>query len=299
MIDRTKHWQNETVAERIIAETMCSLGTILNYEGEPASSNVAESVADSGSPSKATGEPVGKRGKPWLAWEDRALAKQVLADDPILNKTGSREDRWREVSNHLQQVNMTRSWASCKNRMDLLVEWHRKESTRSKQKTGEVEEVNEHIRNMDYIILLFDSVSNNNEIRRQARDKIAKRKEKGKQVMLASVQGQVRKRDLMEVLGRAEDIGQKSSSPRKRTRAAKNQLAKEVEVVLEGLQERSETFRKAIEEREARDKEKAEREKEIHETQKDINAKLDALLGTMNMFLQQSLTNVGADKSRE
>jgi metal-responsive CopG/Arc/MetJ family transcriptional regulator len=149
-----------------------------------------------------------------------------------------------------------------------------------------VEEVNEHMRNMDYIILLFDSVSNNNEIRQQARDKIVTLEEKGKQVMLASVQGQVRKRDLMEVLVQAEDIGQESSSPRKRIRAQKNQLAKEVEVVLGGLQERSEAFRKAIEERETRDKEKAEREKEIYETQKDINAKLDALLGTMNMFLQ-------------
>jgi hypothetical protein len=111
---------------------MCSLGTILNYEGESASSNVSESVADSGSTRKATGEPVGKRGISWLAWEDRALAKQVLADDLILNKAESKEDRWREVSNHLQQVNMTRSWASCKNRMDLLVEWYRKETTRSK-----------------------------------------------------------------------------------------------------------------------------------------------------------------------
>lgn len=65
-------------------------------------------------------------GAAWEAWEDRTLAKQVLADDPILNKTGGKEDRWREVAEHLKKlVGIDRSWSSCKDRMDKLVGWLR------------------------------------------------------------------------------------------------------------------------------------------------------------------------------
>lgn len=67
-----------------------------------------------------------KRGVSWEAWEDRALSRQVIADDPILNNTGKKEERWKEVAEHLKKlVGMNRSWSSCKNRMDKLVEWQR------------------------------------------------------------------------------------------------------------------------------------------------------------------------------
>lgn len=66
-----------------------------------------------------------KRGAAWDAWEDRALAKQVLADDSIMNKSGKREDRWQRVSDNLKRVGMDRSWLSCKDRMERLVKCHR------------------------------------------------------------------------------------------------------------------------------------------------------------------------------
>lgn len=102
---------------------MSYLGLVLNTGlGSQAEVAGSEPVASSITP-----EPdKNKRGKAWLAWEDRALAKQVLADDPIFNKTGKKDERWREVAEHLEKsVGMTRSGASCRNRMDLLVELHR------------------------------------------------------------------------------------------------------------------------------------------------------------------------------
>lgn len=65
------------------------------------------------------------RGAAWRPWEDRALARQVQADDPILGQLGRKEDRWEEVSNNLTHYGMSRSWSSCKDRMEKLVHWHK------------------------------------------------------------------------------------------------------------------------------------------------------------------------------
>ena len=66
-----------------------------------------------------------KRGAAWQPWEDRALARQVQSDDPILGQIGRKEDRWAEVSRSLAQCGMSRSWSSCKDRMEKLVLWHK------------------------------------------------------------------------------------------------------------------------------------------------------------------------------
>lgn len=44
------------------------------------------------------------RGVAWMEWEDRALAKQVLADNPIVNRVGRKEDRWGLVSEDLRNL---------------------------------------------------------------------------------------------------------------------------------------------------------------------------------------------------
>ena len=66
-----------------------------------------------------------QRGAAWQPWEDRALARQVQADDPILSQVGRKEDRWVEVSNNLTHYGISRSWSSCKDCMDKLVAWHK------------------------------------------------------------------------------------------------------------------------------------------------------------------------------
>lgn len=272
---------------------MSYLGLVLNTGlGSQAEVAGSEPVASSITP-----EPdKNKRGKAWLAWEDRALAKQVLADDPIFNKTGKKDERWREVAEHLEKsVGMTRSGASCRNRMDLLVELHRKEETRSKQKTGEVEEVNGHVRNMTDICLLFDSVSSHLEIRQKAKDKLADRKAKASQLREASKHSQIRKRDLMEV---DDSVSNGEESSRKKVRAPKNQFATEVEEVLNGLQEKADAFREAILERERRDKEREAREKQQAEEQRELNANLNAFISTMNAFIQNSAGKESSTSSR-
>ncbi|KAI5838214.1 hypothetical protein DFP73DRAFT_600317 [Morchella snyderi] len=226
-----------------------------------------------------------KRGASWEAWEDRALAKQVLADDPILNKAGTREYRWGQVSNHLKRVGMDRSWSSCRDRVDKLVDWHKKEETRSKQKTGAVELVDEHVGNMTECYGPIRTtqetgsgvlVSTNNNVREDARNKIAAKKAKAAQVREASKVGQVRNRDLMEE-GSDEDSEEENIPPttrrKKIPRAPKNQFAKEVEGVLGGLKEKAEEFRTAI-------YEKAERDRINSQQQSDLNRKLDALIDT-------------------
>lgn len=230
-------------------------------------------------PEIASSTPSKKRGAAWEAWEDRALAKQVLADDPILNKFGKREDRWQRVADNLMQVGITRSWISCKDRMERLVKWHRSEETRSRQKTGEVEEVNEHLRNMIDIVLLYDSVSNNNLIRQDAKGKIAERKAKGAQVRQSSQTGLVRKRDLM----RTDSDKESSSEPAQKVmRSSKNQFAKEVEGVIGGLREKAEEFRIAIQEKTERERIAAEettaREREKADRDRCLSEKLDVLI---------------------
>ncbi|KAH8149543.1 uncharacterized protein LAJ45_06171 [Morchella importuna] len=113
-----------------------------------------------------------KRGGSWLPWEDRLLAKEVLARDPITNREGRKEDRWKEIARNLESLNMQRSWASCKDRISKLIEYHRQEQIKARQATGTNEEVTDFISNMDNIILLSDSVSMDQEIRKKAKAKL-------------------------------------------------------------------------------------------------------------------------------
>lgn len=66
------------------------------------------------------------RGASWAEWEDKALAIQVLADNPISNKIGKKEKRWRTVSDNLRRlVGIDRTWSSCVDRMDRLIAQHK------------------------------------------------------------------------------------------------------------------------------------------------------------------------------
>ncbi|KAG0136753.1 hypothetical protein HOY82DRAFT_599019 [Tuber indicum] len=137
-----------------------------------------------------------KRGAAWQPWEDRALVQQVQADDPILGQLGRKEERWSEVSKGLTRYGMSRSWSSCKDRMEKLIQWHKKAETRSKQKTGTDEEVTAHIKILDDITLRYESLSKNFEIRQLAKTSLEKKREEGKKLRQCSLEGLVRKRSL-------------------------------------------------------------------------------------------------------
>lgn len=87
----------------------------------------------------------------WEAWEDRALARQVLADDPINCIRVRTPEKWLEVSIHLYELRpkaMNSTGESYRARMKKLVLLHRSEQSRSLHKTGADEEVYQFIQDM-------------------------------------------------------------------------------------------------------------------------------------------------------
>jgi hypothetical protein len=172
--------------------------------------------------------------------------------------------------------------------LQLICIWIlQKEETRSRQKTGTVEEVDEYVRNMTDIVLLYDSVSTNDAIKQNAKGKLATRKAKGSQVRRASQQGQVRKRDLME-LDVDSDLESGSEPPAKIIRAPKNQFAKEVESVISGIHEKADEFKIAMEEKSERDKELGNKLDKLIETTKSTNETMERL---MNVIIQGATKN--------
>lgn len=131
--------------------------------------------------------------------------------------------------------------------------------------------VDEHVRNMTEVALLYESVSTNNKVKEDARNEIAAKKVRAAQVREASKVRQVRKRDFME---EGSDQKEGNTSPRKNiTHALKNQFAKEVENKLRGLKEKAEEFRAPIHE-------KAERGRINSQQQSDFNRKVDTPIDT-------------------
>ncbi|KAI5836788.1 hypothetical protein DFP73DRAFT_601868 [Morchella snyderi] len=164
-----------------------------------------------------------------------------------MNKTGKREDRWQRVSDNLKRVDMDPSWLSCKDRMERL-----QDESFATQKTGAVEEVNEHLSNMIDIVLLYDSVSSNDLLKHAAKEKpeLATRKAKGVQVGQASQQGL----------------------------RPKNQFAKEVEGVIGGLHEKAEEFRGAIQEKGERDRNLGSKLDELIDTTRNTKQTMEKLM---------------------
>jgi len=76
----------------------------------------------------ATPVPERKTTQKWQAWEDRALAKQVLADDPFNCTRGQATKGWELVAEHLaciQPIPIKRSAIACKSRCVYLVKAHK------------------------------------------------------------------------------------------------------------------------------------------------------------------------------
>ncbi|KAG0125364.1 hypothetical protein HOY82DRAFT_543193 [Tuber indicum] len=211
------------------------------------------------------------RGAAWQPWEDQALVRQVQEDDPILSQLGRKEDRWREVLTSLTGYGMSRSWSSCKDGMEKLVQWHKREETRSKQKTGTNEEVTDYIERLDDITLRYESLSKNSKIKQQAKMTIEKKREYGKKLRESSLAGVVKKCSLESHQMESScdqhrtDIDEATSltHPRKRTKQAKNLFAKEVAGVVDGIHEKASELRKKIEQKEEQERESMAEQREF------------------------------------
>jgi hypothetical protein len=71
--------------------------------------------------------------------------------------------------------------------------------TRTKQATGTNEEVDRHILLMDDILLRYESVSQNKEVKLAAQRQLEKKRVQGDAICVASTSGLTRKRDLEDV----------------------------------------------------------------------------------------------------
>ena len=143
--------------------------------------------------------------------------------------------------------------------------------TRSKQKSGTDEEVTEHIARLDDITLRYESLSKTAEIKQDAKKKIEKKREDGKKLRECSLEGLVRKRALETNDTRINhgqqrtDIDEEVTAThfRKRTKQAKNEFAKEVAGVVDGLHEKASELRKKIEEKEEQERARAAEQREL------------------------------------
>lgn len=87
-------------------------------ERRDSSSRLLELLAEGGQENRKARV---SRGIAWSDWEDQALAIQILADDTIVDKTGTKQERWSEVAEHLKAVGINCTWISFKDRIDSLL----------------------------------------------------------------------------------------------------------------------------------------------------------------------------------
>ncbi|KAF8954131.1 hypothetical protein BDZ97DRAFT_1928712 [Flammula alnicola] len=99
----------------------------------------------------------------WLPWQDRFLASEALKLRPFLEPRGKpAQDAWDHLAQCLFEDSITlgsaiqRSGPACRARFKKLLEAHKKAETRSLQKTGTDEQVDEHLENMTNIAALVD-----------------------------------------------------------------------------------------------------------------------------------------------
>lgn len=135
--------------------------------------------------------------------------------------------------------------------------------------------------NLNEVSLLFRTVSSNRKIQQDSKGKAAIRKEKGNIFHVASSKGIVRKKILAK-----ENSSDQDKEMSKPTKAPKNLLAKQLDTIVSGLQQKAEEFRKeAIEVRKQEEKTKIDMERrdlEIREEQKNMNDNLKLLIQVQN-----------------
>ncbi|KAI5839383.1 hypothetical protein DFP73DRAFT_598662 [Morchella snyderi] len=188
----------------------------------------------------ATGSTSGVPGKAakWEPWEDRALARQVLADDPINCIRGRTPEKWLDVSVHLSEIRpkpIRRTADSCRARMKKLVLLHKSDQSRSLQKTGANEEVNQFIQDTDELLIRWDQGSIDPSVRQVAEEQSRRLEGEGQVVRDASLRGLRRKRDetIEQSGGEAseEELDEQSRPTKKR----KNDTARRINMVLDDL----------------------------------------------------------------
>ncbi|KAJ6456921.1 hypothetical protein C8R45DRAFT_1033891 [Mycena sanguinolenta] len=144
----------------------------------------------------------------WQSWQDRYLAKAVDQTRPFLLPPSDREEGWNRTAELLLRDSsavgdksvVDRTGSACKNRFMKLMKEHKKGEAESRMKTGEVEEVSEHLKLMTEL----QAIMNDHEV--SAKDSSAKSKRKaafeeeaGKQLRDAAMKGLAQCEGLIDV----------------------------------------------------------------------------------------------------
>ncbi|KAJ6568690.1 hypothetical protein B0H19DRAFT_1349307 [Mycena capillaripes] len=104
------------------------------------------------------------RSPPWLAWQDRSLIQEVDRLRPFNAPRGdAAKNAWDTLAVELRKNRnangsvINRTGAACRARFQKLVKAHKADQTRSLQKTGTDEEVDEHIELLSQVVELVDA----------------------------------------------------------------------------------------------------------------------------------------------
>ncbi|KIJ30244.1 hypothetical protein M422DRAFT_268295 [Sphaerobolus stellatus SS14] len=103
----------------------------------------------------------------WQPWQDRYLAAEVLKHRPFLQPRSATYEAWERLAAELaadskksgpfREIN--RSGAACRARFTKILKAHQREETRSLQKSGANEGIDEHIENMTNLAALVDETA--------------------------------------------------------------------------------------------------------------------------------------------
>ncbi|KIJ43671.1 hypothetical protein M422DRAFT_252912 [Sphaerobolus stellatus SS14] len=142
----------------------------------------------------------------WQAWQDRYLAKEVFAERPFLVGHRGAASAWDALAAKLLEDIMRdesvidRTGAACRGRFRRLVKAHNKDNTRSLQKTGTDEQVDEHVKIMtDLVALVNEHQASKEEFTRTSKRQQVLQQKAAEQMRDASTTGCVPRKTLADV----------------------------------------------------------------------------------------------------
>ncbi|THU76939.1 hypothetical protein K435DRAFT_812937 [Dendrothele bispora CBS 962.96] len=235
----------------------------------------------------------------WKPWQDRYLVQMVDKLRPFEAGRHETSKAWDNLSIALKaesskkgpKSTVDRTGTACRSRFLLLVKFHEQEQTRSKQKTGTNEEVDEHVRLMD------DLVEQVRESKLEGKNKTQKKddteKQAGLEIRDAAMKSLVPRENLTDIAGEDAPIRERQGQ-RKRRRSSSVVSDKENESspkkrhrnkIDEVIKRRNKDDEKRLEEaRECEEK----RHKESIEVQTQMVGVLQNLNTSINEMRQES-----------
>ncbi|KIJ55435.1 hypothetical protein M422DRAFT_240057 [Sphaerobolus stellatus SS14] len=102
------------------------------------------------------------RNPPWLAWQDRFLAAEVFKHQPFLATRRDAQKAWINLAQEMEKDSRLKGtvikWSgpACHSRFKKILEGHKQNETRSLQKTGTNEDIDEHVWVMTDLMALID-----------------------------------------------------------------------------------------------------------------------------------------------